>query len=70
VSKWPMIAVPSGGSVERTVLLDDVYQFHKGKDYQITISAVLTLFVGDRDDADSELFPLRIPVFATSGFRW
>ena len=65
-----MITLPPGGSMERTLSLAAAYDFQEEKDYQVTLNTVLTVFVGTRADPDSELFPLRIPVFAKSHFRW
>jgi len=69
-SKWPMIAVPAGGSAERSLTLESSYAFRAGQDYQITIGTVLAAFVGEPGDSDAQLFPLRIPVSATGRFRW
>jgi len=69
-SKWPMITVPSGESVDRNVTLDSSYEFHDGQEYEVTLTASLLVFVGEADDAGAALFPLRMPVSATAHFRW
>jgi hypothetical protein len=69
-SKWPMITVPGGGAVDRNLRLQSVYSFRDGQEYEITIGTVLTVFVGERDDSDAQMFPLRIPVSETARFRW
>jgi hypothetical protein len=69
-SRWPMVEVADGGSVDRAVLLKPDYSFRDGQVYEITIHGVLTVFVGERDDPDARLFPLRIPVSGTARFRW
>jgi hypothetical protein len=51
-------------------MLQSAYSFRDGQEYEVTISSVLTLFIGERDDADAQLFPLRIPVSVTARFRW
>jgi hypothetical protein len=68
-SKWPMITLPAGGSGERKLALRSIYPFRDGQEYEMTISTVLTVFVGERDDSDAQLFPLRIPVSATARFH-
>ena len=65
-----MITVPGGGSVDRNVVLQSAYPFREGQEYEVTISTVLTLFVGEPSDADAQLFPLRIPVSGMVRFRW
>ncbi|MGA2588982.1 MAG: hypothetical protein ABSH32_03630 [Bryobacteraceae bacterium] len=70
LSSWPMITVPDRGSVDRSLMLQSAYSFRDGQEYEVTISSVLTLFIGERDDADAQLFPLRIPVSVTARFRW
>ena len=69
-SRWPMITVPAGGSVDRSRMLQSAYSFRDAQEYEVTISTVLTLFIGEHDDADAQLFPLRIPVSTTARFRW
>jgi hypothetical protein len=69
-SSWPMVTVPAGGSVDRNLVLQSAYSFRVGLEYEVTIDTVLTVFVGERDDADAQLFPLRIPVGETARFRW
>ncbi|MGA3079667.1 MAG: hypothetical protein ABSG56_39085 [Bryobacteraceae bacterium] len=69
-SKWPMIFVPDGGSADRNLTLESSYSFRAGQDYEITVSTDLTVFVGEPDDSDARLFPLRIPVSAKTRFRW
>jgi hypothetical protein len=68
--RWPMVAVPDGGSADRNLALPSVHSFRDGQEYEVTISTVLTVFVGERDDVDAQLFPLRIPVSGTARFRW
>jgi len=65
-----MVTVPAGGSADRNLALQSAYAFRDGHEYEVTISTVLTVFVGERDDADAQLFPLRIPVSGTTRFRW
>ena len=65
-----MITVPGGGSVDRSLALQSAYSFREGQEYEFTISTVLTVFVGEPDDADAQLSPLRIPVSGTVRFRW
>jgi hypothetical protein len=69
-SRWPMLIVPGGGSTDRNLLLQSSYPFRDGGEYEVTINTVLTVFVGERDDFDAQLFPLRIPVSRTARFRW
>jgi hypothetical protein len=69
-SRWPMITVPAGGSTDRSVPLESSYSFRNGQEYEITISIVLTVFVGERDDHDAQLFPLRLPASRTARIRW
>jgi hypothetical protein len=69
-SRWPMITVPAGGSTDRGVPLESSYSFRNGREYEIAISTVLTVFVGERDDRDAQLFPLRLPVSRTARIRW
>lgn len=69
-SKWPMIEVAAGGSVDRPLALGTAYAFREGQEYEATIHTVLTVFVGERGDSDAGIFPLRMPVFATARFRW
>ena len=69
-SRWPMIAVPSGESADLRLALHSAYSFRDRQEYEITIGSVLTVFVGEREDADAQLFPLRIPVATTARFRW
>jgi hypothetical protein len=69
-SKWPMIAVPPGGAADRTVDLQSAYPFRNEQEYEVTLSAVLTIFVGEHEDPDAALFPMRIPVSTTAHFRW
>jgi|HubBroStandDraft_4_1064222.scaffolds.fasta_scaffold123725_2 hypothetical protein len=65
-----MVTVPPGGSIDRDLLLQSAYSFRDGHEYEVTISTVLIVFIGERDDADAKLFPLRIPVSAATRFRW
>jgi hypothetical protein len=69
-SKWPMIEVAAGGSVDRPVALGTAYPFREGQEYEATIHTILMAFVGERGDSDAGLFPLQMPVFATAHFRW
>jgi hypothetical protein len=69
-SKWPMITVPPSGSADRPVNLQSAYPFRNEQEYGVTISTVLTVFVGEREDPDAGFFPLRIPVSTTAHFRW
>jgi len=69
-SRWPMIAVPAGGSVDRSLMLQSAYAFRADREYEVTISTVVTLFIGEHEDADAQLFPLRMPVSTTARFRW
>ena len=69
-SRWPMITVPPDDSTDRTVDLQSAYPFHGGQEYEVTISTVLTVFVGEREDFGAGLFPLRMPVSATAHFVW
>jgi hypothetical protein len=69
-SKWPMIAVAPGGSSDRTVDLQSAYPFRNEQEYEVTIETVLTVFLGESEDSDAGLFPLRIPVSTTTHFRW
>jgi hypothetical protein len=69
-SRWPMITWPLGESANRAVDLQSAYPFRDDQEYEITISTVLTFFVGERDDSAAELFSLRMPVSATAHFRW
>jgi hypothetical protein len=69
-SRWPMITVPAGGFADRRLLLQSAYSFRDGQEYEITLGTVLTVFVGEREDFDAQLFPLRIPVSATARLRW
>jgi hypothetical protein len=69
-ASWPMVTVPDGSSVDCNLSLQSAYPFHDGHEYEVTISDVLTVFVGERDDVDAQLFPLRIPVSGTARFRW
>jgi hypothetical protein len=69
-SRWPMITVPPGDSKDRTVDLQSAYPFHGGQEYEVTISTVLTVFIGEREDSGAGLFPLRMPVSATAHFHW
>jgi hypothetical protein len=69
-SKWPMVTVPDGSSIDRNLALQAVYSFSDGNEYEVTVSTVLTVFVGERDDADAQLFPMRISVSGTARFRW
>ena len=68
--RWPMITVPAGGSVNQPLTLASAYSFRDGQDYELTIGTVLTIFVGEPGDSDAALFPIRIPVSATTRFRW
>ena len=69
-ASWPMVVVLDGSSVDRGLTFQSAYSFRDGQEYEVTISTVLTIFVGERDDADAELFPLRIPVSGTARIRW
>jgi hypothetical protein len=69
-SRWPMITVPPGDSADRTVDLQSAYPFRDEQEYEVAISTVLTVFVGEPDDFGAAIFPLRIPVSATVHFRW
>ena len=69
-ARWPMVIVQDGRSVDRGLAFQSAYPFHDGQEYEVTISTVLTVFVGERDDADAQLFPLRIPTSGTARFRW
>ncbi len=69
LSRWSIIPLTPGDSVERTFLPEAAYHFRENNVYEVTLYAVLTVFVGERTDADSELYPLRIPVSATSQFH-
>lgn len=69
-SRWPMITVPPGDSTDRTVDLQSAYPFRDGQEYEATISTVLTIFLGATEDSGAGLFPLRLPISATSHFRW
>lgn len=69
-SRWPMITVPPGGFVDRPLALQSAYPFTPGAEYQVTISNVLTIFVGEARDIDAQLFPMRVPISATTQFRW
>jgi hypothetical protein len=69
-SRWPMITVPPGGSADRIVDLQSAYPFRDEQEYEVTMSTVLTVFVGEREDPDAGFFPLRIPVSETVHFRW
>ena len=70
ISRWPVVTVPPGGSVERPLSLQARYPFQEGKEYQVKLDTVLTLFAGEHDNPDAALFPLRLPVSATQRFRW
>jgi len=69
-TRWPMITVPAGGSVDRPLMLASAYSFRDSQDYEFTIETVLTIFVGEPGDPDARLFPMRIPVSAMTRFRW
>jgi hypothetical protein len=69
-SRWPMMSVPPGDSAERMLDLQSAYRFRDGQEYEVTISTVLTAFVGEREDSGAGLFPLRMPVSGTARFRW
>jgi hypothetical protein len=69
-SKWPMITVAPGGSADRAVDLQSAYPFRNEQEYEVTISTTLTVFIGEREDPDAGLFPLRVPVSTTTHFRW
>ncbi len=68
--QWPMITVPAGGFTDRDVRFQAAYTFVDRREYEVTIGAILTVFVGERGDPDSPIFPLRILVSATARFRW
>jgi hypothetical protein len=57
-----MITVPAGGSIHHN-LIEAIYSFHSGQDYEITIGTVLTAFVRERE---AHLFPRRPHGFASS----
>ena len=65
-----MVTVPAGGSADGNLLLQSAYSFRDGHEYEVTISTVLMIFIGEHDDADAKLFPLRIPISAAARFRW
>jgi len=68
---WPMVTVAAGGSAERAVSLDYNYSFRNGQMYELNVDTFLLVFVGERDDPDAQLFPLRIPVTASKArFPW
>jgi hypothetical protein len=69
-SKWPMITVAPGGSSDRTIDLQSAYPFRNEQEYEVTIETVLTVFIGESEDSDAGLFPLRIPASTTTHFRW
>jgi hypothetical protein len=52
------------------MMLQSTYLFRHRQEYEISIGIVLTIFVGEREDSDAQLFPLRIPVSATERLRW
>jgi len=67
-SRWPMVTVPPGGIFDRNVDLRSCYAFRDRQEYQVNISTVLTVFIGERDDFDARLSPLRVPVSGTAHF--
>jgi hypothetical protein len=69
-SRWPMMTVAPGGSADCTVDLQSAWPFRNEQEYEVTIETVLTVFIGEREDSDAGLFPLRIPVSKTMHFRW
>lgn len=69
-SQWPMIEVADGESADRPVALGAVYPFRDGQEYDVTFHTTLTVFVGERGDADARLFPLQIPVSTKAHMRW
>jgi hypothetical protein len=69
-ARWPMVTLPGGGSADYGLPLQSAFPFRNEQEYDVTISTVLTMFVGEGDDSDARLFPLRIPVSAAAHFRW
>jgi hypothetical protein len=71
ISRWPMVAVPPGQSVERTVDLATAFPFQEGGgDYSVTLGVTLTLFVGEASDSEARLYPERRDVRGDTRFRW
>jgi hypothetical protein len=70
LSRWPVITVPAGKSWDRTVSLQSGYSFRDGREYEVTLGTVLLVFVGEGDDPEARLFPLRMPVTAITRLHW
>jgi hypothetical protein len=70
MSRWPMVSVPPGQSVERTIALDAAFPFQKNQDYDVRLGVTLTLFIGEAGDPEAPLFPERRIVQGTSRLRW
>ena len=70
LSRWPMVNVPPGEAVERTVALAAAFPFLDNVEYEVSIELALTLFVGEAGDPEARLFPERRIVSGDSRFRW
>jgi hypothetical protein len=70
MSRWPMVIVPPGQSVERTIALDAAFPFQKNQEYDVGLGVTLTLFIGEAGDPEARLFPERRIVHGASRLRW
>jgi hypothetical protein len=69
ISRWPMVLVPPGQSVERTIALAAAFPFRNHREYDVRLSYVLTLFIGESSDPEAALFPERRAVVGDSRLR-
>jgi hypothetical protein len=70
LARWPMVIVPPGQAVERTVALDAAFPFHSNEEYDVTLDGALPLFIGESSDPEAALFPERRIVSSDTRFRW
>jgi hypothetical protein len=64
----PSETLVPGGHLEQRLYLDDVFKFDEPGEYQITISTVLSILVGDSNGHFKDISPIRIPAEQSATF--
>jgi hypothetical protein len=64
----PSVVLRPGEHLEQPVLLNDAYSFETPGYFQVTLSTVLAVLVGEKDGEFRDLCPIRLPAEARARF--